>query len=325
MQLVKFNLFNQDGNKTTELDLLGKYSVIYFFPKAGTSGCTKEAQDFSNSFEWFKSHATMIYGVSKDKPETLKKFKEKYQLKVNFLSDETGEFAKSLNAQKDGKIVRSTFILDRWNTIRWAKYNVKVDEHIDEIKSHLEKIIKEDISLNHLIELRRAKRAYSQETISDELLRTLLMAAHLAPSCANKQPWRFIIVRSKDVLNKLHEALSGGNYWMKKAPILIVIHSKKEMDCQLSDNRDYFLFDLGQAAAFLQIQATQMGLIAHPVAGFDPIAIKNILSIPQENVVITIIALGYPSGDLSQLSEKHQVVELSARDRLPLENVIQLI
>ncbi|MFN3282977.1 MAG: nitroreductase family protein, partial [Pseudothermotoga sp.] len=100
---------------------------------------------------------------------------------------------------------------------------------------------------------------------------------------------------------------------------------RKDMACQLSDGRDYFLFDLGEAVAFMQIQATQMGLIAHPVAGFDPIVVKKILSIPEEDVVITIVAVGYPSGDLSQLSEKHRDAELSARDRQPLENVVQFV
>ncbi|MFN4190243.1 MAG: redoxin domain-containing protein [Pseudothermotoga sp.] len=325
MQRLKFDLLDEDGKKTTELDLLGKYSVVYLFPKAGTMGCTKEAQDFSNALEWFNSHETKVYGVSRDHPESLKKFKEKHQLKINFLSDRDGEFIRSLNAQKYGVTVRSTFILDRWNFIRWSSYNVKVAGHVDEVKSQLEKIIKEDTSLNHWIELRRAKRALREDEISDELLKKLLYAAHLAPSCANKQPWRFIVVRSKDLLSKVHEALSGGNYWMKKAPVLIIVHARKDMACQLSDGRDYFLFDLGEAVAFLQIQATQMGLIAHPVAGFDPVVVKKILSIPEEDVVITIVAVGYPSGDLSQLSEKHRDVELSARDRQPLENVVQFV
>lgn len=325
MKTVKFNLVDQDNRKTKDTDLIGKYTVLYFFPKAGTTGCTKEAQDFSKETEWFESHKTQIYGVSKDSPEVLKNFKEKYQLKVNLLSDESCEFASSLNVQKNGKIVRSTFILDCWNRIRWSMFNVKVDGHVEKVKEQLEKIIQQDNALNELIELRRAKRALSEDKVSDEQLEILLKAAHLAPSCANKQPWRFIVVRSQDTLTKLHESLSGGNYWMKKAPVLIVVHSKKDMDCQLSDNRDYFLFDLGQAVAFLQIQATQMGLVAHPVAGFDPIIVKELLSIPQEHVVITIIAVAYPTGDLSKLSEKHQTAELSERDRQPLENVVHVL
>ncbi|WP_041081107.1 redoxin domain-containing protein [Thermotoga profunda] len=325
MKIVKFNLVDQDNRKTKDTDLIGKYTVLYFFPKAGTTGCTKEAQDFSKAIEWFESRKTQIYGISKDSPEVLKNFKEKYQLKVNLLSDENCEFANSLNVQKDGKIVRSTFILDCWNRIRWSMFNVKVDGHVEKVEEQLEKIIQQDKALNELIELRRARRALSEDKISDEQLEVLLKAAHLAPSCSNKQPWRFIVVRSQDTLTKLHEALSGGNYWMKKAPVLIVVHSKKDMDCQLSDNRDYFLFDLGQAVAFLQIQATQMGLVAHPVAGFDPMIVKKILPIPQEHTVITILAIAYPTGDLSKLSEKHQVAELSERDRQPLENVVHVL
>lgn len=323
MKTVKFNLVDQDNRKTTDLDLFGKYTVLYFFPKAGTTGCTKQAQDLSKAIEWFRSHQIQVYGVSCDSPETLKNFKEKFQLEINFLSDENCEFARSLNVQKDGKIVRSTFILDRWNRIRCSMFNVKVDGHVEKVKEQFLKIMQQDNSINELIQIRRARRALSQEKISDEQLKVLLQAAHLAPSCANKQPWRFIAVRSQDILTRLHETLSGGNYWMKKAPALIVVHSKKEMDCQLSDNRDYFLFDLGQAVAFLQIQATQMGLVAHPVAGFDPIGVKKILQIPQEHVIITIIAVAYPEKDLSGLSEKHQSAELSERDRQPIESVVE--
>ncbi|MEJ5230133.1 MAG: nitroreductase family protein, partial [Pseudothermotoga sp.] len=141
----------------------------------------------------------------------------------------------------------------------------------------------------------------------------------------NKQPWRFVVVRSRDMLQKLHEALSGGNYWMKKAPALIIVHSKKDLDCQLSDSRDYFLIDLGQAVAFLQLQATQMGLVAHPVAGFDPLVVKKIFPALEEHTVITILAIARPTGDLSGLSEKHQSAELSARDRQPLENVSEFV
>ncbi|MEJ5230439.1 MAG: peroxiredoxin, partial [Pseudothermotoga sp.] len=108
MKTIKFNLVDQDNRKTAELDLLGKYTVLYFFPKANTSGCTKEAQEFSKQIDWFNSHRAQIYGVSKDSPETLKNFKEKYELKVNFLSDENCELAKALKVHKDGKTIRST-------------------------------------------------------------------------------------------------------------------------------------------------------------------------------------------------------------------------
>ncbi|MGJ8455619.1 redoxin domain-containing protein [Pseudothermotoga sp. U03pept] len=325
MKLVDFKLLDEENRERTNLDLLGRYTVLYFFPKAGTLSCTQEAQDFSKEIEWFESRGAQVFGVSRDSSKTLKIFKEKYQLRMSFLADTNGELAKSLNAQKNGKILRSTLILDRWYRIRWSAFNVKVAGHVEQVKAELLKIISEDNSLNQLIVLRRARRALSEEKISDEQLRILLQAAHLAPSCSNKQPWRFIVVRSKEMLEKVHEALSGGNYWMKKAPALIIVHSKKDMDCQLSDNRDYFLFDLGQAVAFLQIQATQMGLVAHPVAGFDPIAVKKIFPNLEDHVLITILAIAYPTGDLSGLSEKHQNAELSARDRQPLENVLEFV
>jgi len=77
------------------------------------------------------------------------------------------------------------------------------------------------------------------------------------------------VVRTKENLDKLHSTLSGGNYWMKQAPVMIVVYTDDELGCQLSDRRNYSLFDTGTAVGLLLAQATQMGLVAHPVAGYD--------------------------------------------------------
>lgn len=107
----------------------------------------------------------------------------------------------------------------------------------------------------------------------------------------------------------------------KKAPVLIAVHSKPESDCRLSDSRDYFLFDTGLAVVNLLTQATQMGLIAHPVAGYDPEGFKGILNIPDEDVLITVIGIGFPA-DVDYLSEKHQIIENSPRDRIDLGKIL---
>jgi nitroreductase len=171
------------------------------------------------------------------------------------------------------------------------------------------------------IDDRRARRALSTETIDEEILQRIMTAATYAPSCFNSQPWRFMVVTGATELTRLHEALSGGNYWAKKAPALVVLATKTEFDAKLSDNREYALFGCGLAAANLMLQATKEGLYAHPMAGFDPLKVKEAFAIPEDYIIVTLIALGYP-GSLEGLSDKHVASEKSERSRKPESEVI---
>lgn len=171
------------------------------------------------------------------------------------------------------------------------------------------------------IDERRARRALKEEQVPDEVLNRLMTAATYAPSCFNSQPWRFMVVKETENLEKVHEALSGGNYWAKKAPVIVVVATKVSFDAQLSDNRDYALYGCGLAAQNLQLQAVKEGLYAHPMAGFDPLVIKEKFAIPEDYIVINLIGIGYP-GPLVGLSEKHIASEKSARSRKPQEEVI---
>jgi len=170
------------------------------------------------------------------------------------------------------------------------------------------------------IETRRARRALSTAPVSREEVETLLRAAHLAPSCNNSQPWRFVAVDEPAVLAQVKEALPGGNYWAKPAPVILAVASRRDLDCMLSDRRDYFLFGCGMAVGNLMIQATSMGLIAHPIAGYKPEQVKIALGIPVDYTLITLVIVGRP-GDPSTLSDKHRAIELGPRDRRPLKAV----
>ncbi len=171
------------------------------------------------------------------------------------------------------------------------------------------------------VEGRRARRAISAEPILRGDVETLLAAAHLAPSCNNSQPWRFVVADEPQALDKVKESLSGGNYWAKQAPVILAVVSRRDLDCVLSDARDYFLFGCGMAVGNLMAQATSMGLIAHPIAGYKPEVVKVALGIPEAYVVITLVIVGRP-GDVALLSDKHRERELGPRDRKPLDRVV---
>ncbi len=170
------------------------------------------------------------------------------------------------------------------------------------------------------IERRRARRALSAQPVDRAEVATLLAAAHLAPSCNNTQPWRFVVVDEPELLARVKESLPGGNYWAKPAPVILVVASRRDLDCTLSDARDYFLFGCGMAVGNLMTQATSMGLIAHPIGGYKPEIVKAALGVPADYVVITLVVIARP-GDVAQLSEKHRAIELGPRDRRPLDSV----
>lgn len=171
------------------------------------------------------------------------------------------------------------------------------------------------------IQDRRARRGYREAPVDRATIERIFTAATMAPSCSNKQPWRFLVCDKEESLKKARGALNGGNYWAKVAPVLVVVTTRDELDCRLDDDRNYAQFDTGMSVMALLLQATREGLYAHPMAGFDPAVLRKAFNIEAETRVITIIALGHP-GDGSNLNEKHAESERSARQRLPLEDVM---
>ena len=175
--------------------------------------------------------------------------------------------------------------------------------------------------LIHEIEIRRAKRALDDKKIPKQMIDRIMTAATYAPSCFNNQSWRFLVATSDDALEKIHAALPDANYWVKKAPMVVAVVTKPDIDCQLSDGRDYALFDCGLATENLMLQAFKEGLFGHAIAGFDPFKIKTAFHIPDAYILITLVAVGFP-GDDAFLNEKHKILENSPRDRKPESEVI---
>lgn len=172
------------------------------------------------------------------------------------------------------------------------------------------------------IRKRRSRRAYdATRTIDRSTLRRLVEAAHLAPSWANSQSWRWILVDESPALDDVRKALAEGNYWALKAPVLAVLVSGEKLNPTQSHNRPYWAFNAGLSAMNLMLQAVEEGLIAHPMAGFDPPLVKQSLGIPEDYSVLLVMSLGYP-GDPSSLKPHHLELESKDRERYPLENVL---
>jgi len=177
------------------------------------------------------------------------------------------------------------------------------------------------MNVKEALESRRSYRAFEPVEITDELIRELAAAAQLMPSCFNNQPWKFVFVRTKEALAKVHAALPAANGWVKKASVIVAAFARKENDCVIKE-REYYLFDLGQAVGALQLRATELGLVAHPIAGFDNEKVRLALGIPEGNMVLVLINVGKRSADLEGLTPPQAAQETGPRPpRLALENI----
>jgi nitroreductase len=102
------------------------------------------------------------------------------------------------------------------------------------------------MDVHQAIQKRRAYRSLIPAEITDGLIEDLARHAQLAPSCFNNQPWRFVFVRSPEMLERMHEPLSSGNVWAHAASLVIAVFSKPEDDFIIRD-RIYHQFGCGLA------------------------------------------------------------------------------
>jgi thioredoxin-dependent peroxiredoxin len=135
-----------DTNETVSLkQFRGQKVILYFYPKDNTPGCTQEACDFRDQFAQFSKHKAVILGISKDKPETHLKFKQKYALPFTLLSDKDAKVCeaygvinpKSMFGKTFLGIQRSTFLIDEKGILRGIWRKVKVAKHTEAVFSEL--------------------------------------------------------------------------------------------------------------------------------------------------------------------------------------------
>ena len=136
-----FQLPRDGGSSVTLADYLGKKLVIFFYPRADTPGCTKEAIDFTRLSGAFADSQTAVLGVSADPMKAQEAFQDKHQLSIPLVSDETHEMLqaygvwgeKSMYGKTFLGILRTTVLIDSRGKIARIWRNVKVDGHADEV------------------------------------------------------------------------------------------------------------------------------------------------------------------------------------------------
>jgi peroxiredoxin Q/BCP len=140
-KLPDIELTTPNGAKVNLTDYLGKPLVLYFYPKDDTSGCTREAQDFSRHYSEFQAKGAEVLGVSRDTPLKHQKFIDKYDLTVPLASDDqnlaTEAFGvwveKSLYGKTYMGIDRSTYLFDAHGVLARVWRRVRVPGHVVDV------------------------------------------------------------------------------------------------------------------------------------------------------------------------------------------------
>ena len=141
-KMPAFKVMDETGNEVTDKDLAGKKTVIYFYPKDSTPGCTAEACNIRDNYHAFLAQGYQVYGVSKDSVASHVRFKEKYELPFPLLSDPTTEMLQAFGAWGEkknyGKVsmgtLRKTFVFDENSVL------VRVIEKVD-TKNHAAQLL----------------------------------------------------------------------------------------------------------------------------------------------------------------------------------------
>jgi nitroreductase len=181
-----------------------------------------------------------------------------------------------------------------------------------------------NMDVKKAIEKRRAYRSLVPVEITKELIYDLAKCAQITASCFNNQPWRYVFVYDLKILKKMHEALSSGNIWAHNASMIIVVIGKPEDDCVIKD-RIYYRFDIGMATEAMILRATELGLVAHPIAGYSPKKTREILGIPNDVDVITLVIVGKHSDEINpDLSDKQIEAEKERPERISLDDFVYI-
>lgn len=140
-----FTLTTDRGSDLTLSELRGRKVVLYAYPAAMTSGCTKQACDFRDSLESLRAHGYEVVGISPDSPEKLAKFREHDGLTFPLVSDPDrkvlaayGAYGEKMNyGRRTIGVIRSTFVIDEDGRIGKAMYNVRATGHVAKLRRDL--------------------------------------------------------------------------------------------------------------------------------------------------------------------------------------------
>ncbi|MBQ5603778.1 MAG: thioredoxin-dependent thiol peroxidase [Bacteroidales bacterium] len=140
-KMPDFEVVDQDGKAVSSKDLIGKKTIIYFYPKDNTSGCTAEACSLRDNYEALMARGYNVVGVSKDSAASHRKFADKYDLPFTLLADTSTQMLQDFGAWGEKKMygktvmgtIRKTFIFDEEGILSEVIEKVDTKNHADQI------------------------------------------------------------------------------------------------------------------------------------------------------------------------------------------------
>ncbi len=159
------------------------------------------------------------------------------------------------------------------------------------------------------IKARYSVRSYQDRPVEDEKLGRLLEAARLAPSAANRQEWRFVVVRDAAKRRELMEAANGQKF-VAEAPVVIVacaVGEDRKLDC----GGALWVLDVGIALEHIALQAVEEGLGTCWIGAFSQARVRQALGIPDDVRVVELMPVGYPADRPRE------------KNRLPLDEIVR--
>lgn len=188
----------------------------------------------------------------------------------------------------------------------------------DANSTYPEKKAPADYPLNEVIARRWSPVLFDEgRAVEREKILSLLEAARWSPSCYNDQPATYLVFDGSDpeALEGARGCLVEGNAWARKAPVLLLSVARDNFAYNGKPNR-HAQHDVGAASENLVLQAVELGLAAHQMAGYDVDKARREFSIPEGFTPMAMIAIGYPRHeDLADMDEKTRARELAPRSR----------
>lgn len=167
-----------------------------------------------------------------------------------------------------------------------------------------------------VIAARKSVRSYSDKLVEEEKLLKVLEVARLAPSWANKQCCRYIVVTDKAKIKELSESFS----WLKQAPVIVVACADPK-DSGDRNGMNYYLVDVGISMQQLVLAASDLDLGTCWIGAFDEAKVKKVLQVPENIKVVAMTPVGYPA-QKEGIGSKLIKTAIGSGKRKPLEEIV---
>ncbi|TFF94385.1 MAG: hypothetical protein EU544_04555 [Promethearchaeota archaeon] len=155
------------------------------------------------------------------------------------------------------------------------------------------------------IKQRRSIRTYQDGAVPDNVIEMILEAGRWAPSASNKQPWHFIVIKNKELLEKLSK-LTTYSKFIKRAPVAVAIVGKME------ENPNWYVQDTSLASMNMQLMAWSLGVGTCWVGSMDREKAKKLLNLGEGDFLLTVLPMGYIKGSIPKPTLRKPLDEITS-------------